>query len=95
MWPMSHYRRPVSPLTILLASASSSLQVKESLLATGIFKDNVVTHILSGLGAGFFAVCLGSPVDVVKSRVMGRCNCPHSLGYNVLHLLYRYEEVVS
>ncbi len=30
-----------------------------------------MTHILSGLGAGFFAVCLGSPVDVVKSRVMG------------------------
>jgi solute carrier family 25 uncoupling protein 8/9 len=24
-----------------------------------------------GLGAGFVAVCVGSPVDVVKSRVMG------------------------
>jgi solute carrier family 25 uncoupling protein 8/9 len=30
------------------------------------FKDDVVTHILSGLGAGFFAVCVGSPVDVVR-----------------------------
>lgn len=29
------------------------------------FTDNVVTHLLSGLGAGFFAVCIGSPVDVV------------------------------
>ncbi|KAA3463791.1 mitochondrial uncoupling protein 1 [Gossypium australe] len=35
------------------------------------FTDNVVTHLLSGLGAGFFAVCIGSPVDVVKSRMMG------------------------
>lgn len=46
-----------------------ALQV--SLLATGMFQDNVVTHLLAGLGAGFFAVCVGSPVDVVKSRVMG------------------------
>ena len=28
---------------------------------------------LTGLGAGFFAVCIGSPVDVVKSRIMGGC----------------------
>jgi hypothetical protein len=42
-----------------------------SLLATGYFSDNVVTHLVAGLGAGFFAVCVGSPVDVVKSRVMG------------------------
>jgi len=31
----------------------------------------VPLHIASGLGAGFVAVCVGSPVDVVKSRVMG------------------------
>jgi hypothetical protein len=41
------------------------------LLETGIFKDNIVTHLFAGLGAGFIAVCCGSPVDVVKSRVMG------------------------
>lgn len=29
------------------------------------FTDNVVTHLVAGLGAGFFAVCIGSPVDVV------------------------------
>lgn len=46
-------------------------QVKETLLSTGYFKDNVVTHLVSGLGAGFFAVVVGSPVDVVKSRIMG------------------------
>lgn len=30
------------------------------------FSDNVFTHLLAGLGAGFFAVCIGSPVDVVS-----------------------------
>lgn len=39
---------------------------------SGYFQDNIVTHLVAGLGAGFFAVCVGSPVDVVKSRVMGR-----------------------
>lgn len=29
------------------------------------FTDNILTHILAGLGAGFFAVCIGSPLDVV------------------------------
>ena len=38
--------------------------------------DNVYCHILSGLGAGFCAVVCGSPVDVVKSRLMGAFPCP-------------------
>jgi len=29
------------------------------------FMDNVYTHLLAGLGAGLFAVLIGSPVDVV------------------------------
>lgn len=29
------------------------------------FTDNILTHILAGLGAGLFAVCIGSPIDVV------------------------------
>ena len=48
-----------------------NVQIKEMLLKTGAFQDNVVCHLVSGLGAGFFAVCFGSPVDVVKSRLMG------------------------
>ena len=53
------------------AELASYDQVKQMLLHSGHFKDNEVTHILSGLGAGLVAVCVGSPVDVVKSRVMG------------------------
>jgi len=34
------------------------------------FKDDVVTHLFSGLGAGFFAVCVGSPVDVVRCPLL-------------------------
>lgn len=33
------------------------------------FTDSVLTHLLAGLGAGFFAVSIGSPVDLVKSSV--------------------------
>lgn len=46
-------------------------QIKQTLLEAGIVDDNAYCHILSGLGAGFFAVVCGSPVDVVKSRMMG------------------------
>ena len=47
------------------------VQIKQTLLESGVVGDNAICHILSGLGAGFFAVVCGSPVDVVKSRMMG------------------------
>uniref|UniRef100_A0A0C9S1A0 TSA: Wollemia nobilis Ref_Wollemi_Transcript_26018_1362 transcribed RNA sequence n=1 Tax=Wollemia nobilis TaxID=56998 RepID=A0A0C9S1A0_9CONI len=53
------------------AELASYDQVKQTLLKIPGFSDNIFTHLLSGLGAGFFAVCIGSPVDVVKSRMMG------------------------
>lgn len=53
------------------AELASYDQIKQSLLEAGIVDDNAYCHILSGLGAGFFAVVCGSPVDVVKSRMMG------------------------
>lgn len=53
------------------AELASYDQVKQTLLGTGLFGDTTGTHVLAGLGAGFVAVCVGSPVDVVKSRVMG------------------------
>ncbi|QDZ21687.1 uncoupling protein [Chloropicon primus] len=46
-------------------------QVKQMLLASKVVEDGVPCHILSGLGAGLCACIVGSPVDVVKSRVMG------------------------
>ena len=43
------------------AELASYDQIKESLLATGLFVDDVKCHIASGLGAGFVATCIGSP----------------------------------
>ncbi|KDP46564.1 hypothetical protein JCGZ_08536 [Jatropha curcas] len=53
------------------AELASYDQVKQTILQIPGFMDNVFTHLLAGLGAGFFAVCIGSPIDVVKSRMMG------------------------
>lgn len=47
-------------------------QAKQVLLASGRFSDNAGTHILSGFCAGFCATMLGSPVDVLKTRVMNQ-----------------------
>ncbi|KAL6195489.1 hypothetical protein ACLB2K_031108 [Fragaria x ananassa] len=53
------------------AELASYDQVKETVLKIPGFTDNIFTHLLAGLCAGFFAVSIGSPVDVVKSRMMG------------------------
>lgn len=36
-----------------------------------VLQDNVVCHLASSLCAGFLAVMVGSPADVIKSRMMG------------------------
>nr|GLL42963.1 mitochondrial uncoupling protein 2-like [Ipomoea trifida] len=46
------------------AELASYDHVKETILKIPGFTDSALTHILAGLGAGFFAVCIGSPVDV-------------------------------
>jgi solute carrier family 25 uncoupling protein 8/9 len=45
-------------------------QTKQMLLGSMKLKDDAGTHILSGLSAGLCATLLGSPVDVIKTRVM-------------------------
>lgn len=35
-------------------------------------RDGLHTHILCAFGAGFNAVCVGSPVDVIKTRLMNK-----------------------
>ncbi|KAI8573972.1 hypothetical protein RHMOL_Rhmol01G0317800 [Rhododendron molle] len=58
--------------TIINAAELASYdQVKQTLLQIPGFTDSAFTHLLAGLGAGLFAVCIGSPVDLVKSRMMG------------------------
>ena len=45
-------------------------QAKQMFVQNMNMPDNITTHILSGLSAGLAATLLGSPVDVVKTRVM-------------------------
>jgi len=45
-------------------------QTKQTLLHTLNFKDGIPVHLISGLSAGLCATLLGSPVDVIKTRVM-------------------------
>lgn len=44
-------------------------QIKQSLLGMGM-PDSPRTHCISAFTAGFAATCIGSPFDVVKTRVM-------------------------
>ncbi|XP_065340233.1 mitochondrial dicarboxylate carrier isoform X1 [Cloeon dipterum] len=45
-------------------------QVKLTLLASGYFQDNLLTHFLSSLTAGAVATTMTQPLDVIKTRAM-------------------------
>jgi len=55
--------------TMNAAELASYDTVKSFLLRSGM-PDEVPCHLISGLGAGLIAVCIASPLDVVKSRMM-------------------------
>lgn len=45
-------------------------QVKDILLSRNLMSDNVYCHLVSSSIAGFTAAVVGSPVDVIKTRIM-------------------------
>merc|ERR1712106_1156446 len=45
-------------------------QVKQTLLETPYFQDNLVTHFTSSLAAGAIATTMTRPLDVLKTRSM-------------------------
>lgn len=55
---------------ICAAELASYDQIKQYVLKSGVLNDGVPAHLLSGLGAGFIATIVGSPIDVIKTRVM-------------------------
>ncbi|XP_063618498.1 mitochondrial dicarboxylate carrier isoform X1 [Cydia splendana] len=59
-------------------------QIKELLLSTPYFGDNVVTHVTSSLCAGGIATTLTQPVDVLKTRAM---NAKHGEVKGLLSLI--------
>jgi hypothetical protein len=48
----------------------SYTEIKKWFLTNNYMNDGVPCHLLSGFLAGFCAVCCGSPVDVMKTRIM-------------------------
>ncbi|XP_064641508.1 mitochondrial dicarboxylate carrier-like isoform X2 [Lineus longissimus] len=57
-------------------------QVKQGLLASGYFKDNIITHFTSSLTAGAIATAMTQPLDVMKTRMM---NAEAGQYKNLLH----------
>ncbi len=55
---------------ISAAELASYDHIKQTLLRSNMMRDDIPAHLLSGLGAGFVAAVVGSPVDVLKVRVM-------------------------
>jgi solute carrier family 25 uncoupling protein 8/9 len=52
------------------AELASYDQYKEMMLKYGILKDGILCHLTCASLAGFNAVCVGSPVDVLKTKMM-------------------------
>lgn len=52
------------------AELASFDQYKQLLLNSKLMTDNIFCHLVASSGAGFTAAVLGSPVDVVKTRIM-------------------------
>lgn len=65
-------QRKLSPsaVNLYVFDYTSFDQVKESLLRAKLMKDNVWCHLLSSSIAGLVAAVVGSPVDVLKTRIM-------------------------
>jgi len=56
--------------TINAAELATYDQIKQMLIDYTPMVDNMATHWSAALGAGFIAVIVGSPIDVVKTRIM-------------------------
>lgn len=58
--------------TVLAAAELSSYdEIKSNLIASG-WDDGFTLHLATAMGSGFIATAASSPLDVVKSRVMGQ-----------------------
>jgi len=52
------------------AELASYDQIKETVLKYKLLKDNFYCYFVSSACAGFIAVMVGSPIDVIKTRIM-------------------------
>jgi hypothetical protein len=61
-------------------------QIKEALLKTSWFKDDVVTHLTAGSISGVIATVICSPIDVIKTRLMNMKEGQYK-GFSLFHFL--------
>lgn len=64
------------------AELASYDQYKQMVLASGFMQDGILCHMTCASMAGFTACIVGSPVDVLKTRMM---NAPAGTYKNPLH----------
>ncbi|KAJ3103200.1 hypothetical protein HDU97_010333 [Phlyctochytrium planicorne] len=63
---------------LMTASQVASYDIiKQNMLATGAFKDNLITHFGASLSAGLIATTVCSPIDVLKTRIMAAEGSPY------------------
>lgn len=68
--------------------------VKHSLLHMGM-PDDIRLHFASGLSAGFAATVLGSPWDVIGTRLMARTSAKGSQPYISYRILRTYAPILA
>eukprot|EP00002_Diphylleia_rotans_P009536 TRINITY_DN1990_c0_g1_i1.p1 TRINITY_DN1990_c0_g1~~TRINITY_DN1990_c0_g1_i1.p1 ORF type:complete len:306 (+),score=58.29 TRINITY_DN1990_c0_g1_i1:50-967(+) len=61
---------------ITAAELASYDQIKQTILKNNWMTDDIPCHLVSGFSAGFVATVIGSPVDVIKTRVMNQVKNP-------------------
>ncbi|KAL3721796.1 hypothetical protein ACJRO7_034179 [Eucalyptus globulus] len=57
-------------MLVTASQLASYDQIKETILAKGLMKDGLGTHVTASFAAGFVAAVASNPVDVIKTRVM-------------------------
>lgn len=72
--------------TISAVELTGYCKTKECLLSYG-YADNTATHVGAGLTAGFLATVLGSPADVVGTRLVATVGDTGRLGAYCLNML--------
>eukprot|EP01123_Difflugia_compressa_P003918 TRINITY_DN15239_c0_g1_i1.p1 TRINITY_DN15239_c0_g1~~TRINITY_DN15239_c0_g1_i1.p1 ORF type:complete len:299 (-),score=45.59 TRINITY_DN15239_c0_g1_i1:79-975(-) len=59
----------IRAMILNMAQLAGYSQAKELLLTTSYFRDNMTTHFVASLLAGFFSTAVSIPVDITKTRL--------------------------
>jgi hypothetical protein len=73
--------------TIVAASELGTYDhFKESLLHSGYFQDNMITHFIASISAGFISAVVSNPFDFAKSRIMNQKTLQYK---NTIHCMIK------